>query len=60
MTIRPRMTDRQLAFFAYDKAGIEFGDWPAHFRLDTVGAHGILTKAARTAYRAIAASYRPV
>jgi len=54
------INDRHLAYFAYAKAGISPDDWKTHFRLDTVGAHGILTKAARTAYRAIAASYRPV
>jgi len=52
--------DKHLAFVAYSLAGIPWREWDEHYAVDTIGTHGILTKAARTAYRAIAASYRPV
>ena len=52
------ISDRQLAAFAYLKAGIPLSDFPKHWALDTRPTHGDLTKAARRAYAAIAASYR--
>jgi len=54
------MSDKKLAFTAYSLAGIPWREWDAHWKLDTMGAHGVLTKAARRAYKAIVASYRPV
>ena len=54
------ISDRQLAAFAYLKAGISLADFPKHWALDTRHTHGDLTPEARAAYAAIAASYRPV
>ena len=54
------MTDKQLAAFAYLKAGIPISEWPAHFKLDARGKHGDLTASARKAYRAIWRSTRAV
>ena len=52
------MSDRQLAAFAYLKAGIPMSEWHAHWKLDTRPTHGDLTSDARAAYKAIRASYR--
>ena len=54
------MTDRQLAAFVYQLAGIEFGEWAAHWRIDSRTKHGGLSTAARKAYRAIWRSTRAV
>ena len=52
------ISDRQLAAFAYLKAGIPLSDFLAHWKLDTRPTHGDLTSDARAAYKAIRASYR--